>query len=155
MSVDPTLFRRTMGSFLSGVTVVTAVHDATVHGMTASAFVSVSMDPPLVLVSVQKKAHLHAYVHAAGAFAVSVLPEGAEAISNHFAGRPDAGLDPGWRHEGVRTPVLADALAWIDCTLHEAVDAGDHTLFLGRVQAMDWREGQPLAYYRGRYGRLA
>lgn len=154
-TVDPVAFRRTLGSFLSGVTVVSAVRDAHVYGMTASAFLSVSVDPPLVLVSVQKTAHMHAHVLDARAFAVSVLAEGAEAVSNHFAGRADPELELRWKHDEVATPVLADALAWVDCTLEKEVDAGDHTLFLGRVQGLGWREGRPLAYYRGRYGRLA
>lgn len=154
-TVDPVAFRRTLGSFLTGVTVVSAVRDARVHGMTASAFLSVSLEPPLVLVSVQKTAHMHAHLADAGAFAVSVLPEGTEVISNHFAGRPDPGLELRWQHEGVVTPVLADALAWVDCTLEQAIPAGDHTLFLGRVRGLGWREGRPLAYFRGRYERLA
>lgn len=152
MPVDPKDFRRVLGSFASGVTVVAAEVEGAIHGMTASAFISVSMDPPLVLVSVSRKAHLHPLVARAGAFTVSFLGAHQAAVSNHFAGRPDPTLDLSWRRTEPGAPVLADALATLDCTLEQAIDAGDHTLYVGRVRALDAVDGDPLTYFRGRYG---
>lgn len=152
MSVDPKEFRRVLGSFASGVTVVAAEEAGTIHGMTASAFISVSMDPPLVLVSVSRKAHLHPVVAAAGAYTVSFLRADQAAVSNHFAGRPDPALGITWRRTEAGAPVLAEALATLDCTLEQAIDAGDHTLYVGRVRGLDAAEGDPLTYFRARYG---
>ncbi len=154
MPVDPKEFRRALGSFASGVTVVAAEVDGAIHGMTASAFISVSMEPPLVLVSVSRKAHLHPIVAQAGAYSVSILGAHQAAISNHFAGRPNPELDIAWARTDAGQPVLADALTTLSCTLEQAIDAGDHTLYVGRVMGVDIREGEPLAYFRGGYQTL-
>lgn len=151
---DTSAFRSVMGSFATGITVVTAEHAGQICGMTASAFLSVSLDPPLVLVSVARSATLHARVVAAGRYAVSMLGAGGEAVSNHFAGRPTADAEIRFTREASATPVLLDALAWVDCSLESAVEAGDHTLFIGRVEALGRREGAPLVYYRGKYREL-
>lgn len=162
--MDPKLLKAVFGQFLSGVTVVTAVRpDAsgaqTLCGMTASAFISVSMEPPLVLVSVQHHARLHACLSAGGPFAISVLAQGQELISNHYAGWRKEGCEPTMlpaAPEGpYRTPVVADALAWLDLDLHASVDAGDHTLFIGRVVNLGLSpipDRPPLAYFAGKYG---
>jgi flavin reductase (DIM6/NTAB) family NADH-FMN oxidoreductase RutF len=105
-------------------------------------------------VSVAKTAHFHNQVTAAGRYGVSILAAGCEALSNHFAGRPMADAEVVFRREGVDTPVLADALAWLDCALENAVEAGDHTLFLGRVLRLGHREGEPLLYFRGKYREI-
>ncbi len=162
--MDPKRFTAVLGQFLSGVTVITAVRvDDTgvprLHGMTASAFMSLSIDPPLVVVSVQRKAHMHAHLAAGGPFAISVLAAGQELTSNHYAGWPKAGFEPMMLAVGpegpYRTPVVAEALAWLDLDLHAAVDAGDHTLFIGRVVDLDRGpdpDRGPLAYFAGKYG---
>lgn len=170
--MDSKLFKHALGHFLSGVTVVTAETvdpngGMELQGMTASAFLSVSIDPPLVLVSVARTARLHSAlsggVGPAGApahFAISILAAGQEKVSNHFAGWKDPTFEPGIDRGRFRTPVIAGALAWLDLDLHEAVAAGDHTLFIGRVVDLALAEptpsaGMPLAYYRGKYGGFA
>lgn len=162
--MDPKRFKAALGQFLSGVTVVTAVRpdengSAQLHGMTASAFVSVSIDPPLVLVSVQKTTHMHAHLAAGGPFAISLLSEDQALVSNHFAGWKKEGFEPEVIGGTFRTPVIAGALAWLDLDLYEAVSAGDHTLFIGRVVDLglaDVPAGEgaltPLAYWKGKYG---
>ena len=154
MSVDPKEFRRALGSFASGVTVVAAEVGGTIHGMTASAFISVSMDPPLVLVSVARTAHLHPIVAQSGAYTVSVLAAHQAPLSNHFAGRPDPALAINWRRTPTGAPVLADVLTTIDCTLVQAIEAGDHTLYVGQVLGVAVQDGEPLTYFRGRYGSV-
>ncbi len=165
--MDPKRFKLALGHFLSGVTVVTAGSAAPSdgsgwHGMTASAFVSVSMDPPLVLVAVQKKAHMHTILASDGgrAFAVSVLAAGQDKVSNHYAGWKDPAFTPEIVLDRFRTPVIAGALAWLDLDLEQAVDAGDHTLYIGRIVDLDVADpapadGLPLAYYRGKYGKFS
>ncbi len=151
MAVTPADFKQTLARFLSGVTVVSVHADGTTHGMTASAFLSVSLDPPLVLVSVAASTRMHALLPAAGRFGVSILGADQEALSSHFAGYGAA--SPQWRwDDGV--PVLEGGIGWMRCTLHAAHEAGDHTLYLGRVEALSYTEGEPLAYYRGKYRGL-
>lgn len=152
-TLDPRAFRQALGHFLSGVTVITTRTDAGVHGMTASAFSSVSLDPPLVLVCVGRKARLHELLTPGIRFGVSILGAEQQEVSNHFAGyAPHAQLlwEEGWG----ATPVLAGAIAWLDCAVHSVLDGGDHSIVLGRVHAAATHEGLPLAYYRGRYGQL-
>lgn len=152
--MDPKDFRRALGSFASGVTVVAAEVDGVIHGMTASAFISVSMDPPLVLVSVSQRAHLHPIVAQAGAYTVSVLAAHQAPLSNHFAGRPDPAPAIDWRRTPSGAAVLAGVLTTIECTLVHAIEAGDHTLYVGRVEGVDVQDGEPLTYFRGRYGSV-
>lgn len=151
--VTPADYKQALSRFLSGVTVMSVQVQGELHGMTASAFLSVSLDPPLVLVSVAKSAKMHDLVPAAGRFAVSILSAEQQAFSNRFAGYGDA--EPTWVFDETETPVLAGSLAWIDCALHAAHDAGDHTLYIGHVQKVVSFEGSPLAYYRGKYRDLA
>lgn len=154
MSLDPKLFRAALGRFLSGVTVVLVDDEAGLHGMTASAFTSVSLDPPLVLVAVAKKAHMHARLAAGGRFSISLLSAEQEAVSNHFAGRPGPIPEGTITRDAAARPVVAGALAWIGCVLHQAVDAGDHSLFLGRVEGIEVFDGNPLGYWSGAYRRI-
>lgn len=153
MSIDPQTFKQALGRFASGVTVLSAHSEVGVRGMTASAFLSVSLDPPLVLVSVQKKAQMHAILPAAGRFAVSILASDQQTLSNHFAGYGEANAR--WSLDGSQTPHLEGAVAWIDCTLHAQHDAGDHTLFIGRVESAAFTDAEPLAYFRGKYRALS
>lgn len=154
--MEPEEFRRVMGHFATGVTIVTT-RDAGGRpcGLTANAFCSVSLDPALVLVCVERTADTHGCIEATGMFAVSVLGAArGETLSRRFSTMP-----PGLKFEGVahreeRTgaPVLEAAIAWVDCRLWRATPAGDHTIFLGEVLAGDAGEGKPLVYYRGGYG---
>lgn len=152
-SIDPLEFRKTLGRFASGVTVVTTVHEGSVHGMTANAFVSVSLDPPLVLVSIDNRSHMHKMLRESERYGVSILAEDQEDLSQHFAGRPREDLEIPfvWKRE---VPLLEGAVGWLVCRVVEAHPAGDHTLYIGRVKHLDQRDGAPLVFYTGRYANL-
>ena len=152
-SIEAAHFRRVMGRFATGVTVVTARAHGEVRGMTASAFMSGSLEPPLCVVSVAKRARMHAHLPAAGAFAVNILAIEQENYAQHFAGKPIAGLEPPFADiEGV--PTLADASARIVTTLASSADCGDHTLYIGRILWMAADNRPPLLYHAARYGYL-
>jgi flavin reductase (DIM6/NTAB) family NADH-FMN oxidoreductase RutF len=156
MTLDGAEFRRILGHWVSGVSVVTAQAPGEAPcGLTANAFCSVSLEPPLVLVCVEKSADSHDCIARAGAFCVNVLPSDHERIARHFAeteGEKFTGI--AFRTERTGAPVLDVALAWVECRLHESYEGGDHTIFLGEVIAGDAHEGAPLLYYRGGYGRF-
>lgn len=156
--VTPDEFRAALGRFASGVTVITVVTDGgRVHGMTANAFCSVSLRPPLVLVCVDHLAETYLHLRERGRFGVSVLKEGQEAVSEHFADperNPDAAYRLGVRYGKMKSgiPILLDVLANLDCRILGAHDAGDHTIFVAEVREVRLAEGAPLLYFRGRYG---
>ena len=153
MSLSPHEFRETLGRFASGVTVVTAAHGGERRGMTANAFVSVSLTPPLILVSVDHSASMHARLHEAERFGVNVLSAQQRELSRHFAGRPDEGLNVPWMdHEGL--PLIGGAVAQLVCRKVEAHPAGDHTLFIGEVEYSRYTDDDPLLYFRGQYHEL-
>jgi flavin reductase (DIM6/NTAB) family NADH-FMN oxidoreductase RutF len=146
-------FRHALGRFASGVTVITAQHQGQTHAMTANAFVSVSLDPPLVLVSLDNQSNMHRILPEARRYGVSVLAEDQEPLSNHFAGKRDPELHAGFTlREGI--PLLDGAIAHFIVEVTEVHPAGDHTLYLGRVMHLEWREGRPLLFYAGRYQQL-
>jgi flavin reductase (DIM6/NTAB) family NADH-FMN oxidoreductase RutF len=158
MSIPAAEFRRILGHLTAGVTVVTATEpDGTMRGLTASAVCPVSLDPPLILVCVSRSARTHDCIDRAGAFAVSILDEETEAVARQFAEDAPDGKFDGLAHrtEATGAPVLEDALAWVDCRLWAGYDGGDHTIFVGRVEAGDATEGGPLVHYRGGFARLA
>ena len=152
-------FRATLGRFASGVTIITAREpDGTVHGMTASAFVSVSLNPPLILVSVDHRAHMNGVLHqdATTHFGVSILAEDQQELSNHFAGRPGPEERVPWRQQGhVDHPVIGETVARMVCHKREVIEAGDHTLYIGFIESAEYSDKAPLLYYKGRYGQLA
>lgn len=155
---DSTAFRRAMGAFATGITVMTTPDEDEqqgIHGMTANSFTSVSLDPPLVLVSVDKRARMHDLVQKSKVFGVSVLADSQEAVSRHFAGRPNVDVETSlsydWR-DGV--PLLTGALSAVSCRLWAQYDGGDHTLFVGEVTDMLQEDGEPLLYVRGQYRQL-
>jgi flavin reductase (DIM6/NTAB) family NADH-FMN oxidoreductase RutF len=151
---DTIQFRSALGRFASGVTVVTAQHEEHPHGMTANAFVSVSLDPPLVLVSLGNRSNMHRILPAIGRYGVTVLAEDQEALSNHFAGRPVDGLHiPFIMRHGV--PLLDGGVAHFVVQVVDAHAAGDHTLYIGRVEYFEWRDDKPLLFYSGKYQRLS
>ncbi|MBI2527596.1 MAG: flavin reductase [Candidatus Rokubacteria bacterium] len=161
--LGPDEFRRVLGCFASGVTVVTA-WDAAGHptGLTASAFTSVSLNPPLVLVCVAHIAQSYPALRASERFAVNILGAHQEALSQRFA-TPATG-DGGEKFQGIKhtpgalgLPVLEGALAQLECSTVNAYPGGDHTIFVGQVEAARCQAdpgAEPLLYYRGRYGRL-
>jgi flavin reductase (DIM6/NTAB) family NADH-FMN oxidoreductase RutF len=159
MSVTQAEFRRAMGCFATGVTVITVDQDGEVHGMTANAFSSVSLDPMLVLVCVDHRARTHAHLHARKRFGINVLSDSQRAISEYYARSSEnhqhaerAGAHFDRTRHG--TPVLEGALAYLECRLHSAQDAGDHTIFIGEVEDMVVREGDPLLFFRGTYRKM-
>lgn len=157
MTVDQTEFRRVMGHFATGVTVITT-HDGagTLAGLTANAVSSVSLNPPLVLVCVDKGAESYPAFSASGAFAINILSEEQEAISRRFAkSGGDKFTGTGYRLGVTGSPLLSDVVAHIECKVKHAFDAGDHTIFVGEVLeiAVDG-ERDPLLYFRGGYRNL-
>ena len=156
-SITPTEFKAALGRFASGVTVVTVeTAEGQVHGMTASAFCSVSLRPPLVLVCVDQLAETYLHIRERRRFGVSVLKQEQEAVSEFFADPerdPDAayrlGIEYGHMRSGI--PVLLNVLANLDCTVVEAHQSGDHTIFVAEVKETKLGKGAPLLYFRGRY----
>jgi flavin reductase (DIM6/NTAB) family NADH-FMN oxidoreductase RutF len=160
MSVTQAEFRKAMGSFATGVTVITVDYEGEVQGMTANAFASVSLDPLLVLVCVDYRARTHAHLHARKRFGVNVLAENQRAVSEYYADpsphHGQAEQKAGARFDRTKhgTPVLHGALAYLECRLHTAQDAGDHTIFIAEVEDVVVREGDPLLYFRGEYRKI-
>lgn len=152
--LDTAVFRRVMGRFATGVTVITAEAEAgQVRGMTANAFMSGSLTPPLCIISVAQKARLHPALTTAGHFGVSMLAQGQESISQHFAGQGAAEPDVSFEHiEGV--PVLAGVSAVIAAEIAARHDCGDHTLFVGHIIGMREEGRAPLVYHAGKYATL-
>lgn len=160
--VQPDSFKQACAMFPSGVTVVTSGSDGVVHGITANAFSSVSLDPPRVLVCVARRSRLHDMVLHSGAFAVSILAEEQGSVSEYFA---RAGREPVasfaevdvphvFHHTG--TPVLHGCAAFFDCTLARAYEEGDHTIFVGDVQVAGTDAAKrPLLYFSRGYHRFA
>lgn len=153
-TIDPIAFRNACGSFATGVTIITTRVGDTEHGMTANAFMSISLDPPLIAISIAKTAKMLDYISRSGRYAVSILAGGTEATAMHFAGRPnDSMTDPLRQLDGM--PVARDACAVFTTDVEQAVDAGDHVIFVGRVRCMEaLAEERPLVFHRGRFGKL-
>ena len=164
MSVTPDQFKATLGRFCSGVTVITVTDDDGDHAMTASAFSSVSLDPPLVLVCVKKNGNMHQRLSSATGFGINLLDRNQESVSNRFAGW--------WNKEGSKwadldveraphsgAPWIGGSLASLDCAVHERFDGGDHTIYIGHVNhvRVDGRPREalePLLYFAGQYRAL-
>lgn len=148
-------FRNALGAFASGVTVVTYGDGEDFRGATVNSFTSVSMDPPLVLVSFRREAKAAGKLHDRP-FAINVLREGQESLAMHFAGRPNLSPeDIGWEADGL-APRLSDSLAHFVCTPWNQYDGGDHVLILGQVDSFQHHdEHEPLVFYRGGWKALA
>lgn len=149
-----------MGCFATGVTIITVDLEGEVHGMTANAFASVSLDPVLVLVCVDHSTRTHAHLHAKKRFGINVLSEGQRLISEYYARsertHENAEAEAGARFERTRhgTPVLQGSLAYLECRLHSAQVAGDHTIFIAEVEDVVVRDGDPLLFFRGKYRKV-
>ncbi|PQV47657.1 flavin reductase family protein [Paraburkholderia sp. BL21I4N1] len=150
---DSLEFRRALGAFVTGVTVVTTVQlDGTPRGFTANSFASVSLDPPLILVCIAKSASSHEVFSATDHFAVSVLAGDQKAVSGVFASKsPDKFAQVAWRARATGAPVMDGAAATFDCKTHNIVDAGDHIILIGRVVDFVHSNASPLGYCRGAY----
>ena len=152
-SFDTRAFRNALGRFATGVTVITALDEDQPHGMTANAFVSISLSPPLILVSVDNRANMHRILTKCGRYGVSVLAENQESLSTHFAGRPQEGLQiPFTLRAGI--PLLEGAVAYFVARVVDIHPAGDHTLYIGEVEHFESSEDRPLLFHAGKYRRL-
>ena len=159
MAVSPERFREALGHWASGVAIVTSRAGERVHGMTVSAFSSVSLDPPLVLVCADKTSDTYAVIAEAGCFAVNVLASEQQELSNRFASEKDehrrfVGLET--REAVTGAPLLHGCLAHLDCRLVATHDAGDHVIYVGRVEAVEEDAArEPLLYFQSGYRLLA
>jgi flavin reductase (DIM6/NTAB) family NADH-FMN oxidoreductase RutF len=157
MTLNPSEFRKAMGAFATGVTIITLDLDGEVHGMTANAFTSVSLDPMLVLVCVDHSTRTHAHLHEKKRFGINVLCEDQRAISEYYA-RPERVHERAEAEAGARfdrtshgTPILHGALAYLECRLQSAEQAGDHSIFIAEVEDVVVGTGDPLLFFRGKY----
>ena len=156
-AIDPRQFRRIGGLFATGITIVTVRVGEDVHGMTANSFLTLSLDPPLIVVCVDQRARMHPLIREAGAFAINVLHEGQEAISRNFAGQPQASVQDSMRFStDDGAPYILGCLATIRCDVHEVLPGGDHAIVVGRVvETIRGDVGaHPLVYFGGQYRRL-
>jgi flavin reductase (DIM6/NTAB) family NADH-FMN oxidoreductase RutF len=158
MAVSGDEFRAALARWASGVAVVTAAAGDRIHGMTVSAFASVSLAPPLVLVCADKSSITLEVVEAGGVFAVNVLAVDQQALSDRFASKKDEhrrfeGVP--WRRGATGAPLLEGTVAALDCRVVAAHDAGDHVIYVGEVEAAEVRAGEPLVYHAGAYCELS
>ena len=153
MPAAPEEFRAALSQFASGVTVVTT-RDANGkrHGITVSAFCSVSLEPPMVLICIEKTTGSHYAFGESGAFVVNILSSTQSEISEHFASRADekfGDIAHSLNEDGV--PVLSEAIATLRCNLRHSLDGGDHSIFVGQVESVDVTGGEPLIYFDHQY----
>ncbi len=159
MTLNAEQLRSAMRAWTSGVAIVTAASDGEEHGMTVSSFTSISLDPPMVVVSLQTSSRTHALVSRAGAFGITILAASQQKLSERFADHPTGadhglqGLEIGRLVTGA--PLIKGGLAWLDCRVAQAVPVGMNTLFIGEVVAVQGEEGAaPLIYHDRTYRRL-
>lgn len=158
MAVDPQTFKNSLSHWASGVTVVTTVDEGQWKGATVSSFASVSLTPPLILICLNKNMYTHKVIEKSGVFAANILS------TNHLeAGKLFAGMYPDiedrfsqneWITAETGSPILADAVGWVDCTVKHAYDGGDHTIFVGEVQAGGTNKGEPILYFNRHWGQF-
>lgn len=153
MPIDPDNFRQALGRWPSGVTVVTTEEDGHVHGITVSAFLSISLEPPLVAVCIDHRARAHPILERVDRYGVSILAKHQAQVSNHFASRP-AEVPDDLFEELDGMPVVRGAASQMVAMIVDRVLAGDHTIYIGRVEASQVSEQAPLVYHKGRYGQV-
>jgi flavin reductase (DIM6/NTAB) family NADH-FMN oxidoreductase RutF len=146
-------FRKALGRFATGVTVVSALQNGKVHAMTANSFVSVSLDPPLLLVSLDNRSHMHQILPSVGRYGISVLAEHQKKLSDHFAGRSIGDTNIRFTNRAGAT-LLEGALAHFVVKVFDTHPVGDHTLYVGFVEDFEYREDRPLLFYAGDYQQL-
>ena len=145
-------FRHVMGRFATGVTVVTTVERDTVHGMTANGFLSVSLRPPLVLVSLGR-CKMNEMLPRSGRYGISVLSHNQQHFAAHFAAQKASPVEPTFTWQN-GLPLLEGALAHLVCRVADVHRAGDHVLWIGEVEYLDHRDDEPLLFYTGRFGTM-
>lgn len=149
--MDNRLFRDAMGKFATGVTVLTTIENGEPVGMTANAFMSVSLDPKLIVISIGEKARFLEKIKSAQKFGVSILAEDQEEYSKMFAGQSEGTPVFDWVSD---LPVLAGAIAQITCDVVSTYIVGDHTLFIGEVKNINLEDKDPLLFFGGKYQSL-
>lgn len=156
MAIEKNELRRVIGHFATGVTIITT-RDEEGHpfGLTANAVTSVSLVPPLILVCVDKKADTYPYFEKSGVFTVNILREDQETISRKFA---TSGIEKfegvGYRKNDLGCAVLDDAIGHLDCRIVQAVESGDHSIYVGEVESADATDAPPLLFFRGGYRKI-
>lgn len=153
--VGPDEFRATLKKFPSGVTVVTTAHDDERHGLTASSFASVSLEPPLVLVVLNTESRTHRLLKRSGAFVVSILGQEQSELAKAFAEKGDKPFDSVAHRASERgIPILDDAIGWLECTVEDVFPGGTHEIVVGRVTACGTTSKRPLVYFERDYRSL-
>ena len=155
MPITADEFRAALSQWASGVAIVTAAAGDRVHGMTVSAFASVSLDPPLVLICADKTSDTLGVIDDGGVFAANILTSAQRALSDRFASKKDEHLrfeGLAWRRGATGAPILPGVLAALDCRVVAAHDAGDHVIYVGQVEEVRSFDRDPLLYFRGAYG---
>jgi 3-hydroxy-9,10-secoandrosta-1,3,5(10)-triene-9,17-dione monooxygenase reductase component len=157
-SIDPRLFRDTLGHYASGITIISGIDGTGPIGFTCQSFYSVSAEPPLVSFSVMKTSTTYPRIRETGIFAVNVLSHHQHTVSNQFAKKgSDKWAGVPWAGTQAGNPVINDTLMWLDCDIWAEHDAGDHLIVLGKVNEMspsDWHVHEPLLYFKGKYRYL-
>ncbi len=156
MKFDSKKQRQIMGQFATGVTVASTVVNGQSWGMTANAVTSLSLEPPLVLLAIVRDSKSHEMFQSGGCFALNILTAEQQELSNRFASSGPKDFDDlNTQVAETGSPILDDALAWVDCRVVDILPGGDHDIFIGEILAGDHREGKPLLFYGGRYAELA
>jgi flavin reductase (DIM6/NTAB) family NADH-FMN oxidoreductase RutF len=155
--IDSSLFRRTCARFATGITVVTTLDlHGHPHGMTVNSFSSVSLEPPLVLVSIDLRNAILGHFISTSWFAINVLAEHQEQLSRRFSSTSENRfVDVDWRRGMAGTPLLDGVLAHLECSVVKTFEGGDHTILIGEVRRAGYREGKPLIYFDSAYRSLA
>lgn len=156
MAITEQEFKNALSLFASGVTVITTKDsDGIFHGLTVSAFCSLSLRPPLILICIEKTTGSHNAFEESGEFVVNILRENQAHLSNHFATPLDdkfMGIE--YFTNGNNLPILKNALVSLECRLKNSYDGGDHTIFVGEIEKSHINEGKPLVYCEGNYRKL-
>ena len=156
MAITDAAFKQAMSHFASGVTVVTTEHEGRPYGMTVASFASLSLNPPLVLVCIEKNVKSHDAIAAARAFGVSILEESQADISGRFASKSEDKFNGvAVRRGSAGVPLIEGALCQIECRVTQQVPGGDHSIFIGEVVDAQTGEGKPLVYYRSGYRQIS
>ncbi|MFJ7733461.1 flavin reductase family protein [Lysinibacillus sp. NPDC097231] len=152
--MEDRLFRSAMGKFATGVTVITTNVKGDIHGMTANAFMSVSLDPKLVVISIGEKASMLKHIQQSGTFTINILSAQQQELSMLFAGQIKEKRDVKFGDlQGA--PTIEGAIAQVSCEVASTYMEGDHTLFIGRVKNIHIEDGEPLLFFNGQYGALS
>lgn len=155
MPVDDAQFKLALSHFASGITIVTTEWNGKPYGMTVASFASLSLHPPLVIICIEKSVKSHDAIAGAKKFAVNILAAHQSDVATRFASRSEdkfAGVE--WANGAAGMPLIANALTTIECRLRDQLPGGDHTIFVGEVDAIAVREGEPLLYFRGGYRQM-